>query len=149
MTEPKKPKRPRGKARFIEGKCIACGARCQSACPVDGIEMGDSGEPLIHEDKCIGCVKCVKACPGNALEIFYTPEELAILALLEQEAGQADDEVDEEERLRREAIAAWRGVWVFVEQTEGEPARVSWELMGAGAELARSVGTELCAVVIG
>ncbi len=149
MTEPKKPKRPRGKARLVAGKCIACGARCQSACPVDGIEMGDSGEPRIVEDKCIGCVKCVKVCPGNALEIFYTPEELAVLASLEKEAGRADDEVDEDERLRREAIAAWRGVWVFVEQTEGEPARVSWELMGAGAELAKSLGTELCAVVIG
>ncbi|HML79927.1 electron transfer flavoprotein subunit alpha [Geobacter sulfurreducens] len=149
MTQPVKPKRPRGKASLVEGKCIACGARCQSACPVDGIEMGDSGEPRIVEDKCIGCVKCVKACPGNALEIFYPPEELAILALLEKEAGQADDGVDEEERLRREAIAAWRGVWVFVEQTEGEPARVSWELMGAGAGLAGSLGTELCALVIG
>ncbi|QSV45747.1 electron transfer flavoprotein subunit alpha [Geobacter benzoatilyticus] len=149
MTEPKKPKRPRGKARLVAGKCIACGARCQSACPVDGIEMGDSGEPRIVEDKCIGCVKCVKVCPGNALEIFYTPEELAVLASLEKEAGQADDEVDEDERLRRETIAAWRGVWVFVEQTEGEPARVSWELMGAGAELAKSLGTELCALVIG
>jgi electron transfer flavoprotein alpha subunit len=149
MTQPVKPKKPRGTARLVEGKCIACGARCQSVCPVDGIVMGESGEPLIAADKCIGCVKCVKACPGNALEIFYTPEELAIIALLEKESGQADEEVDEEERLRREAIAAWRGVWVFVEQTEGEPARVSWELMGAGAQLAESLGTELCALVIG
>ena len=42
-----------------------------------------------------------------------------------------------------------RGVWIFVEQTEGEPAVVSWELHGIGAELARARGVEQCAVVIG
>ncbi|HEY6008017.1 MAG TPA: electron transfer flavoprotein subunit alpha/FixB family protein, partial [Geobacteraceae bacterium] len=38
---------------------------------------------------------------------------------------------------------------VFVEQAGGEAARVSWELMGAGRELARTLGVELSAVVIG
>src|SRR6185369_4146594 len=88
MTEPKKPiKRPRGKARLLEGKCIACAARCQSICPVNGIEMSDAGEPQIILEKCIGCVKCVKAGPGSALEIFYTKEELAILAELEKQGN--------------------------------------------------------------
>ena len=46
MTEPKKPiKKPRGKAMLLEGKCIACGARCQSVCPVNCIEMNDAGSP--------------------------------------------------------------------------------------------------------
>jgi electron transfer flavoprotein alpha subunit len=38
---------------------------------------------------------------------------------------------------------------VFVEQTEGEAAVVSWELLGKGAELAQALKVELCAVVIG
>lgn len=150
MTETKKPiKKPRGKVRLLPGKCIACGARCQSICPVNGIEMNDAGEPCIDLPKCIGCVKCVKACPGSALEIFYTPEELAILAQLEQTAGLGDDQVDEEELRLREKLAAYRGVWVFIEQTEGEPARVSWELLGAGKELAAKLEVPLSAVVIG
>jgi len=150
MTENKKPmKKPRGKVRLLPGKCIACGARCQSICPVDGIEMSEAGEPCIDLGKCIGCVKCVKACPGSALEIFYTPEELEILAQLEQTAGLGDDQVDEEELRRRELLAAYRGVWVFIEQTEGEPARVSWELLGAGRELADQLGVQLSAVVVG
>ncbi|HEY6838993.1 MAG TPA: FAD-binding protein [Geobacteraceae bacterium] len=149
MTEPKKLKKPRGKVRLVAGKCIACGARCQSVCPVNGIDMSDAGEPQVLLEKCIGCVKCVKACPGSALEIFYTPEELAILAQLEQEGSLPAEEIDEEEKKRREYVAGFRGVWVFVEQSGGEAARVSWELMGAGGELARALGVELCAVVIG
>jgi len=150
MSEPKKTlKKPRGKVRLVEGKCIACGARCQSICPVNGIEMNEAGEPHIALEKCIGCVKCVKACPGSALEIFYTPEELVILAEWEQQGALPETEIDQEEKKRRELIAGYRNVWVFVEQTEGEAARVSWELMGAGGELARTLGVELCALVIG
>lgn len=140
-------KKPRGKARVVEGKCIACGARCQSSCPVDAIKMSEGGEPLIDPGKCIGCVKCVKVCPAGALEMFYTSEELKILA--EWERQRRGEEPDDKEKALATLLAAYRGVWVFVEQTEGEAARVSWELMGAGAELARTLGVELCAVVMG
>lgn len=150
MSETRKPvKKPRGKVRLVEGKCIACGARCQSICPVNGIDMNEAGEPHIILEKCIGCVKCVKACPGGALELFYTPEELVLLAEWQKQGTLAAEEIDEEEKTRRELIAGYRNVWVFVEQTEGEAARVSWELLGVGGELARALGVELCAVVIG
>ncbi|MBU5637565.1 electron transfer flavoprotein subunit alpha [Geomonas sp. Red69] len=146
MTEPVKLKKPRGKARVISGKCIACGARCQSVCPVDGVEMSEQGEPIIAAEKCIGCVKCVKACPAGALEMFYTPEELAIIAGFEKHGG---EEVDEEESERRRRISAYKGVWVFIEQNDGEAAKVSWELTGVGRELADQLGVPLSAVVIG
>ncbi len=146
MTQPVKPKKPRGKARVITGKCAACGARCQSACPVDSVEMSESGEPIIEAEKCIGCLKCVKVCPAGALEMFYTPEELQILAVMAKESGA---EVDEEELERRRKISAYSGVWVFIEQNDGEPARVSWELTGVGRDLADTLGVELSAVVIG
>jgi electron transfer flavoprotein alpha subunit len=146
MKEPQKLKKPRGKARVITGKCVACGARCQSACPVDGVEMSEEGEPLIAEDKCIGCIKCVKACPAGALEMFYTPEELEIIASFSKDSG---DDADEEELERRRKVGQYSGVWVFIEQNAGEVARVSWELTGAGRELADSLGVELSAVIIG
>jgi len=159
MTE-KKIKRPRGKARLIEGKCIACGARCQAACPFDAIEMNAQGEPIIDEAKCTGCVKCCKVCPSSALEMFFTPEQLRLLEEYEKQKQQAaavkgavavsEEAVsDEEEREALNGLAGYRNVWVFIEQTEGEAARVSWELLGTGAELARGLGVELCAVVVG
>lgn len=43
----------------------------------------------------------------------------------------------------------YKGVWVFVEQTGGKPATVSWELLGVGADLAKTLGVELCTMVIG
>jgi len=150
MTEQKpKPKKPRGVARLLEGKCIACGARCQSSCPVNCIEMTDSGEPIIETAKCIGCLKCVKICPSSAIEMFFTAEEQQILAELAALAVPAEEEIDPEAAAIAKRLAEYRGVWVFVEQTEGEPAKVSWELLGIGADLAGSLGVDLCALVIG
>ena len=149
MTEPKKPvKKPRGKAQLIEGKCIACGARCQSVCPVNCVEMNDAGEPIIDQSRCIGCVKCVKICPAQAIEMFFTPEEQKILDELVNEAN-PPEEIDEEADVLAKKLAAYKGVWVFVEQTEGEAAKVSWELLGKGRELADTLGVPLSAVVLG
>ncbi len=166
----KKPKRPLGFARLIEGKCIACGARCQSTCKVEAVEMNDAGEPIFDLEACTGCSRCIKICPSDAIEIFFTPEQLAILEELEkQKAAAAADAVaagpdgsvvgaepeaetseeDEEEERIAAKLKEYQGVWVFVEQTEGEPAEVSWELLGIGAELAETLGVELSAVVIG
>ena len=89
MEKQKKVKKPRGKASLIPNKCISCGARCQSSCPVEAIEMNEKGEPIIDQGKCIGCQKCVKICPAEALEMFFTPEELEILKQLAAEKGAA------------------------------------------------------------
>ena len=75
MEEKQQKKKPRGKARLIPGKCIACGARCQISCPADAIQMNDQGEPVIDLEKCIGCRKCVKVCPAEALEMVFSPED--------------------------------------------------------------------------
>jgi electron transfer flavoprotein alpha subunit len=144
-----KLKKPRGRARLLDGKCIACGARCESACPVNCISMNDAGEPLIQADKCIGCVKCVKVCPAAAIEMAFTPEEQAILDQLAKTGAAPVEEPDDEAAAIAQMQAQFRGVWVFIEQTEGEPAKVSWELLGKGRELADKLGVELCAMVIG
>jgi electron transfer flavoprotein alpha subunit len=148
--KPKKKKKPRGKARLIAGKCIACGARCQTSCPSDAIEMNDKEEPIISIGKCIGCRKCVKICPSDALEMFFTPEEEKLLA--ELEAGGVVEEEEEEETGAEEVktdVKAWKGVWVFVEQNHGKAHPVSWELLGVGRTLANDLGVELAAFVLG
>ena len=154
MEEKKgKIKKPRGVARLIPGKCIACGARCQESCPKDAIEMNDQGEPIIIVENCIGCRKCVKVCPTEALEMYLTPEEQRLLDELAKQAGAKAvaevEEVVEEEAGVAAKLKEYKGVWVFVEQTNGKPATVSWELLGVGAELAKTLGVDLCTVVIG
>jgi len=146
-----KIKKPRGRARLLEGKCIACGARCQSVCPVDCVDMSDAGEPIIRGEKCIGCSKCIKICPAAALELSFTPEEQRLLDELAKAAvGKPQEEVAEDKAdSLTEMLQRYRGVWVFVEQTDGEPARVSWELLGVGKRLAQKLGVELCSMVIG
>jgi len=152
--KPKKKKKPRGKARAIEDKCIACGARCQMSCPVDAIEMNDKEEPVILEAKCIGCGKCVKQCPAEAIEIFFTPEEEALLKEIEAEGGTAEEaEIEEDDAAGDDGaeanIALWNNVWVYVEQFEGKAHVVSWELLGKGRILADDLGVELAAFVLG
>ena len=150
MAEVKKIKKPRGVARLIEGKCIACGARCESSCPVDAVSMNEAGEPIINAEKCIGCVKCVKVCPAQALDMFFTPEEQAILdELMKSATSESAEDDDPEARALAEKLAKHRGVWVFIEQTEGEAARVSWELLGKGRELADTIDVDLTAIVLG
>ncbi len=152
MAEEKKIKKPRGVAQLIPGKCIACGARCQSSCPRSAIEMDEKGEPIILVDKCSGCRKCLEVCPADALKIYYTPEEKKILAEIEARAKSAAA-LQTEAASKDDAIPArlkeYNDVWVFIEQRFGEPASVSWELLGVGADLANTLGVELCSVVIG
>jgi electron transfer flavoprotein alpha subunit len=134
-------KKPKKRARLIPTKCIACGARCQMSCPKDAIEMTDKGEPLIDLVKCIGCNKCVKICPAEALELYQPqPGELP-------ETG--DDAEELEVETKDTSLDQWRGVWVLVEHLEGKAHPVSWELLGVGKMLAQDLGVELAAVVLG
>lgn len=141
----KKPKRPRGKARLIDGKCIACGARCEAACPFDAVTMNEKGEPVIDPGKCTGCGKCFSVCPTSALERFYTPEEQALLAQM----GKKEEPPSVEAEDKPAVATGYQGVWVFVEQLDGAAADVSWELLGQATSLARDLGTEVGAFILG
>lgn len=46
-------------------------------------------------------------------------------------------------------LAAYKGVWVFVEHERGVTHPVSWELLGEGRKLANKLGVDLAAVVCG
>jgi len=152
MEEPKKIKRPRGTARLIPGRCIACGGRCESECPKEAITLNEKGEPIIDLELCTRCRRCIKVCPVEAIEIFYTPEEQKILDELAAQKAAAKPEAKpevEEKDPRLEKIKEYKGVWVFIEHTEGKSAEVSWELLGVGGDLAKTRGVELCSVCIG
>jgi electron transfer flavoprotein alpha subunit len=50
---------------------------------------------------------------------------------------------------RVEDKSAWKGVWVFAEQRQGELNSVAIELLGEGRKLATERNTELCALLLG
>jgi electron transfer flavoprotein alpha subunit len=151
MAEPTKARKtkaqkPRGKARLLLGKCIACG-RCEPECPVEAIHYDARGEPVIDLEKCIGCRKCVKICPVDALEMYYTEEELRTIEELKARGEWKEPEPEAPEPAPS-GDKEYRGVWVFVEQQDGVAATVSWELLGAGEKLAGELGVELSAFVL-
>lgn len=151
--EKKKPKRPLGHARLLAGKCIACGGRCEAECPSDAIKLNERGEPIVALQKCIGCRRCVKVCPASALEMFWTAEEQKTLDEMAKTTAQLKTpEQGEDNGLSSEVkakLAQYKGVWIFVEHTNGKAEEVSWELLGKGSELAKSLNTELCTFVLG
>lgn len=146
MADEKRPKKPRGKARYIEGKCIACGDTCVAACGPGAIELNQNGEPIIQLAQCNGCQRCVKVCPASAIEMYYTPDEQKIL----DEYGKKEEPAEKaEKKVVKLGGDGWTGVWVFVEQHEGVAHSVSWELLGEGRKLAKALNVELCAMVLG
>ena len=42
-----------------------------------------------------------------------------------------------------------KGVWAYIEQTDGDAANVGWELIGKGRELANTLGSTLSGVIMG
>jgi electron transfer flavoprotein alpha subunit len=102
--------------------CTLCGA-CMDACPFGAIELKES--QLVITDECRLCGACVEACPQGALSI---QEESTM------------DQVD---------LSTYSGVLVFVEQTDGQIHQVSYEMMGKGLELARSLDQKLYCLVAG
>lgn len=48
-----------------------------------------------------------------------------------------------------DSLGKYKGLWVFIEQGDGNPARVSLELLGAGRTLADMLNVDVTAILIG
>lgn len=103
-------------------ECIGCGA-CIGVCPFNTIIMQD-GKATITEG-CTVCSACLDTCPIGA--IILEDEEKTI-------------EMDKNE---------YKGVWVYIEQIDGQARSVGYELLGEGRRLAETMGQELSGVIIG
>jgi len=103
-------------------KCIGCRV-CVDVCPFGALVMVDDVAAV--NDKCTACGACLDVCPVEAI------------SLPESAGGPSID------------LAAYRGVWVWVEQFRGKAQSISWEMMGQGRKLADRRTTALTACVLG
>jgi len=123
----------------IRKNCIGCGA-CVQTCPFDALDLVD-GIAVVNPDKCTDCGACVAVCPTMALSLegHRKPEETVEKAV----------EKIKEFKPKDPAVNAHFGVWVLLEQSYGEIADVSWELLGAGRKLADELGVDLAGILLG
>ncbi len=148
-----------------KSRCIGCGA-CVVECPVDALDLVD-GLVVVNHEKCIRCGKCVRVCPANALNLEREGEG-AQPAKRDPSAGKyhefsndqpMPESVAEYAAKRSETSAGgkreadgaqqFNGVWVLIEQSRGQVAPVSWELLGEGAKLAATLKVPLAGVLLG
>jgi Fe-S-cluster-containing hydrogenase component 2 len=65
--------------------CRTCSdARCIDVCNFDAIGY-DQSEVIVY-DNCVGCTKCAKACPHEAIRMVDTPDEPDIVAMAKKKA---------------------------------------------------------------
>ncbi len=105
-------------------------SKCVGACPFGAMSVNN--KMACADEKCTLCGACVQVCPVSAISIA-----------------------------RKEAssdLSAHKGVWVFVELMDNNHARtkgaktlrpVTHELLSCGRRLADELGEELCAVLLG
>lgn len=123
------------KIKVVPEKCVGCGA-CVDACPFDALSM-DGSVAVEDVSKCTSCGLCMPTCPSDALILpGWKPKPKKAEYAAKSPAG-------------AEAQSEYKGIWVFIEQTEGIIAPVSWELMGEAVRLSKDLGVELCGVLLG
>jgi len=103
-------------------QCVGC-SQCVTTCPFGAINMQD--DKAYITETCTSCGACVEACPIGA--IVREVEEKVV-------------KMDKND---------YKGVWVFVEQMDGQIRNVVHELLGEGRKLADAMGQELAGVMIG
>jgi electron transfer flavoprotein alpha subunit len=108
--------------RIINEKCFGC-KLCVPACPLGAIKV-ENKKAVIDLDTCNLCGACVSSCKLKAIEIIK--EDVKV--------------VDKSQ---------YKGVWVFAEQQDGDVHPVALELLGEGKKLAKDLGVELCALLLG
>ncbi len=109
--------------KIINENCKGC-SLCVKACPFDALKLVDR-IAVVDAGKCTNCNACIAKCHFNAIEA--APEAEAV------------------------DLSAYKDIWVFAEQRNGELMNVARELIGEGYRLAKDISedTKICALLVG
>jgi len=58
--------------------CLDLGS-CVSACAFDALYMGPDGLPVVDEEECTACGRCVSACPRRIIELVPMSQRVTVL----------------------------------------------------------------------
>lgn len=106
----------------------------------------------IIKDKCVGCKRCVGACPFGAIEIV---EKKAVIKDTCTLCGSCVEscKFNAINFVRYEAVnhdlSEYKGIWVFAEQRYGKLKAVSLELLGKARELSAALNAPVTAILLG
>lgn len=147
----------------VSSACMGCQA-CITTCPHEALFMNDAGVCQVIPEKCVDCGECVEVCPVEALALPVTaapPQNTKEAVAAAESTGSSVQQVSTVQSTASEHKSApevaqlegdlgrYQGVWVFIEQREGQIAPVSLELLGEGRKLADKLGVELAGVLLG
>ncbi len=115
--------------------------------------MSDNESIKVILDECTGCTLCIRACPFDAIQIMG---KKAVIDLSKctlcgacVESCKFNCIILEKSVVEKKDIGAYKDVWVFCEQKNGQIQTIAFELLGEGKKLAKKLGVKLCAVLLG
>ncbi|MBU0650954.1 4Fe-4S binding protein, partial [bacterium] len=107
----------------------------------------------IIQDKCVGCGKCVKACPYEALEVdnkLAQVNDKCVLCGACVESCPFDAILLRKDHEETKDLSKYKGVWIVAESDHKHKINtVTFELLGEGRKLADDLGAPLSAVLMG
>ena len=68
--------------------CLGLGT-CARVCPVDAIRMSDEGLPVVLEDRCIACGKCVDECPRGLFLVLPMAKTVHVACMSHDKGARA------------------------------------------------------------